>query len=374
MPTAKCASCQSSFEVEGTSAVCPLCGQPAEVDLTIRVLCSCGTTLKAPPKMRGRVIACPRCTRPVQIPRGDEAEEERTTAQVGHKTRWVFALALLPLIIAIQGGRDNPQARVDRTLSNLKIDGSQATTLPAKVDLIPGSKADRAAMPRGTPMTWVYGAMALALIVVFVWVSFGTPILGSVDLGIGVLALAAAGVVLGFVVHLVLPTPAQGESTPRLLALALVAGASAELLKSAWLAPRRKKLKRRAMIYLGLAIGAGLGAGYAIQAAGATAGFALARTYWIEYITLVALQSVWGGTSALFLVRAAKAPGSTGSRILAAAAVPAGLHILFEFFHRQDLFLISIVIGLVSFALFHALHFWTEETEQEVVAGETIQV
>jgi hypothetical protein len=375
MPTARCESCKSSFETEDASAVCPLCGQPAEIDLTIRVLCSCGTTLKAPPKMRGRVITCPRCTRPVPIPRGNEAEEARSTVQVGRQTRWVFAVALIPLFIAMQGGRDDARARVDRTLSNLKIDAADERSLAGKVDRIPGKRAERAAMSQDSGMPYAYGFAGFAAILLFVLLSFGTPTLGSRNLALGTIGGLLAGSAVGIVVNLALPPPAGEDGAGRLLGAAILGGAAAEILKATWLVILRGKLPTRALILLGLAIGAGVGAGQALQyASSAMAGIALARAFWSEFITIIALQAVWGGIIALFLARAGKSQAALFARILSAAGAAIGLHVAFEFFHRQELILGSIVVGLASFALFHALHYWTEETQQEVVAGETIRV
>ncbi len=374
MPTARCESCKSSFETEGATAVCPLCGQPAEVDLAIRVICSCGTTLKAPPKMRGRVITCPRCTRPVPIPRGDEAEQEKGTVQVGRRTRWIFALALLPVFVALQGERDNPRARVDRTLANYKIDASSARTLSQEVALIPGGKAERAALPQGSPMPYVYGAAGFVLIFGFAWLSFGTPTLGMRTMALGAMVMALAGFSLGLVVKILLPAPAESDSTARLLMTAVLAGAGSEILKTWWIVTLRGKLPRRAVVLLGLAAGAGFGAAYAMQSGEAMTGVALSRAYWMEFVSLVALQSVWSGTAALFVWRGGKQALSTGARIFAAAGAPIALHAAFEFFHRQEMFVASLIVGLVSFALFHALHYWTEETEEEVIAGETIRV
>ncbi len=374
MPTARCESCKSSFEIEGTSAVCPVCGQAVQVDLSIRVLCSCGTTLKAPPKMRGRVITCPRCTRPVPIPRGDEAEQEKGTVQVGKKTRWVFALALLPIFVGLQGDRDDPRKRVDRTLTNYKIDASSAQTLAGKVALIPGGKADRAALPQGSPLPWVYGAAGFALILGFVWLSFGTPKLGTGEMALGVAVMAIAGVALGLLVKLFLPAPAEAESAPRLFGAALLAGAGSELLKAGWIVLRRGKLPRRALLLLGIAAGAGFGAGYAGQSGQAMTGVALPRAFWIEFISLVALQAVWSGTAALFVSHGSGKSMSLGARVFAAAGASIALHAAFEFFHRQEMFVVSLIVGLLSFALFHALHYWIEETEEEVVAGETIRL
>lgn len=374
MPTARCESCKSSFETEGMSAVCPLCGQLAQVDLTIRVLCSCGTTLKAPPKMRGRVITCPRCTRPVPIPRGDEAEEEKGTVQVGKKTRWVFALAVLPIFVGLQGDRDDPRKRVDRTLTNYKIDGSSARTLSEKVALIPGGKAERAAMPRESPLPYVYGAAGFALILGFVWLSFGTPKLGTRQLALGAIAGALGGMSLGIIIKWVLPAPADADSAPRLFAVAALAGAGAEVFKTWWIVMLRGKLPRRALLLLGLSIGTGFGAANAMLSGEAMAGVALPRAFWIEFVSLVALQAAWSGTAALFVSRGGKQQMSMGARIFAAAGAPIALHAAFEFFHRQEMFLGSLVAGLASFALFHALHYWTEETEEETIAGETIRL
>lgn len=374
MPTFRCESCKSSFEAEGTTAVCPLCKQNVEADLTIRVLCSCGTTLKAPPKMRGRVIACPRCTRPVPIPRGDEAEEERRTTQVGKKTRWIFALALLPIFVTIQGEKDDPRKRVDKTLTNYKIDGSPARTLREKVSLIPGGRAERAAMPKDSPLPFVYGLAGFALVLAFIWLSFATPTLGSGEMATGVVAMALGGFALGILINLFLPRPAEDDSIARLLIAAALGAAGAELLKSGWLVMRRGKLVRRALLLLGLAAGAGVGAGYAIQSGLAMSGYALGRVYWVEFITIIALQAVWGGTTALFISRAGKSKASAGARIFSAAGAAIGLNAAFYFVHRQEIFLGSIILGLASFALFHALHYWTEETEHEVIAGETIRV
>lgn len=373
MPTARCESCKSSFEIEGTTGVCPLCGQAVEVDLSIRVLCSCGTTLKAPPKMRGRVIACPRCTRPVPIPRGDEAEQEKSTVQVGHRTRWVFALALLPIFVVIQGERDDPRRRIDRTLTSHKVDGAAARTLPEKIRLIPGGRAEHAATDQGSPMPWVYGAAGGALILAFVWLSFGTPTLGTGELAMGVAVMAVAGLALGFLLNLVLPPPADADSAPRLLIGAVLGAVGAELIKSAWIVLRRGKMPRRALLLLGLAAGAGFGAGYAIQAGAALSGVALPRSYWMEFTALIALQSVWGGTAALFVSRAAKG-ASRSALIFAGAGATLVLNAAFYFFHRQETYLGSIIVGLASFALFHALHYWTEETVEETIAGETIRV
>lgn len=374
MPTARCESCKSSFETEGATAVCPLCGQPAEVDLAVRVLCSCGTTLKAPPKMRGRVITCPRCTRPVPIPRGDEAEEEKSTVQIGHKTRWIFALALLPVFVALQGERDNSRARVDRTLANYKIDASSARTLSQEVALIPGGKAERAALRQGSPLPWVYGAAGFALVLGFVWLSFGTPKLGTRTMVLGAGVMTLAGFALGLGVRILLPAPADAESTARLFMVAVLAGAGSELLKTWWIVTLRGKLPRRAVVLLGLAAGAGFGAAYAMQAGQAMTGVALSRAYWMEFVSLVALQAAWSGTAALFAWRGAKQSHSTGALIFTAAGASMALHAAFEFIHRQEMFVASLIVGLVSFALFHALHYWTEETEEEVIAGETIRV
>lgn len=375
MPTARCESCKSSFETEDASAVCPLCGQPAQVDLTIRVLCSCGTTLKAPPKMRGRVITCPRCTRPVPIPRGDEAEQARSTTQVGRQTRWIFAVALIPLFIAMQGGRDDARARVDRALTNLKIDGSKERTLAGKVDLIPKKQAERAAMSQESLMPYVYGAAGFALIFLFVMLSFGTPTLGTRNLALGTMIGVLFGGSIGIIVNLALPPPAGADSVGRLLGAAILGGAAAEILKAAWLVIAPGKFPIRGLVLLGLATGAGLGAGQSIMHAGsAMAGVALPQAFWVEFITVMALQSVWGGIIALFLARDRTSKASTRARIFSAAGASIGLHVAFEFLHRQELILGSIVVGLASFALFHALHYWTEETESEVVAGETIRV
>lgn len=223
-------------------------------------------------------------------------------------------------------------------------------------------------------MPWVYGAAGLALVLAFVGLSFGTPTLKTSELAVGAGVMALAGLGFGFVLYMVLPPPAGAESTPRILGLAVLSAAGSELLKSAWVAMRRGRLPMRALLLLGLAAGAGFGAGYAIQAGITFSGVARARSYWMEFVTLIAMQSVWSGIAALFVARGRNSRSSTGARIFAAAGVPIALHALFVFFHRQDLFLGSIVIGLISFALFHALHYWTEQTDQEVVAGETIRV
>ncbi|HKS16307.1 MAG TPA: hypothetical protein VJU16_03290, partial [Planctomycetota bacterium] len=94
----------------------------------------------------------------------------------------------------------------------------------------------------------------------------------------------------------------------------------------------------------------------------------------MEFVSLIALQSVWGGIAALFLTRGASKSGSLGSRVLAAAGAPIALHAAFQLFHRQDHYLISIAVGLVSFGVLHALQYWTDQTEQETIAGETIRV
>ena len=373
MPTARCESCKSSFEIEGTTGVCPVCEQPVSVDLSIRVVCSCGTTLKAPPKMRGRVITCPRCTRPVPIPRGDEAEQAKGTVQIGHKTRWVFALALLPIFVAIQGENDDPRRRVDKTLTNYKVDASSANSLAAKVALIPGARAERAALPQGSPMTWIFGFTGFALILGFVLLSFGTPKLGTMELVLAAGAAALAGIALGFLINLVFPAPADADSAPRMFLAAVIGAAGAEIFKSWWIVSRRGKMPRRAVLLLGLAAGAGFGAGFAIQSGAAMSGVALARSYWMEFTTIIALQAVWGGTAALFICRAAKT-ASKGALLIAGAGAPLALNAAFYIFHRQEMFLASIFVGLASFALFHALHFWTEETVEETVAGETIRV
>jgi hypothetical protein len=375
MPTARCESCKSSFETEETSPVCPLCGKAAEIDLSVRVLCSCGTTLKAPPKMRGRVITCPRCTRPVPIPRGNEAEEQKSTTQIGHRTRWVFALALLPLFIALQGDGDDPRRRVEKSLGKHKEEASTARTMKEQVRHIPSGRADRAALKVDSPMPWVYGAAGLALILGFVTLSFGTTKLSTVDLATGTAVLTVAGFGVGLIMNLILPARPEGESVGRLLGLAVISGAGAELLKASWVAMMRGKLPARGLLLMGLAVGAGFGAGHAIQtASGSMVGIALTRAYWIEFVTVVALQALWGGLAALFFARQSKSSVPLFTKVMIAAASPMALHAIFEFLHRKDLYLASLVVGLVSFALFHALHYWTEETEEEVVAGETIRV
>ena len=371
MPTARCESCKSSFETEEATAVCPLCGKAAEVDLTIRVHCSCGTILKAPPRMRGRVIACPRCTRPVPIPRGDEEEEEKGTVQVGRKTRYIFFLALLPIFVATQGEKDDPRKRVDRTLANFKIDGSSAATLSEKVRLIPNKRAEKAALPAGSPMPWVYAAAGFALIFAFLWLSFGTPTLGTGEMILGVAVMAGAGIALGFLVNILFPQPAEAESLPRLFLASLVGGVAAELVKGGWLTIRRGKLPRRGLVLLGLAVGAGYGFGFGTQEGSDMSGVALGRAYWMEALSLIALQAVWGGITALFLTHGR---GVTAARLFTASSASIGLHAVFYIVHRQELYLGSIIVGIGSFALFHALQYWREETEQEVVAGETIRV
>jgi len=374
MPTARCESCKSSFETEGTTAVCPVCGQPAEVDLSIRVLCSCGTTLKAPPKMRGRVIACPRCTRPVPIPRGDEAEQEKTTVQVGHKTRWIFAIALLPIFVALQGDSDDPRRRVNQTLQNRKIDAGSERTLSKRVSLIPGGRAEKAALPQDSPMPYVYGAAGLVLVLGFVLLSFGTPTLKTRETALAVIVMALAGLSLGILVKLFLPAPGEADSVARLLGVALLGGAGAELLKTSWLVLHRGRLTRRALLLLGLSAGAGFGATFAMESAHALSGVALPRFYWMEFVSLIALQSVWSGIAALFLSRRGKNPGTFGAQLFGAAMVSMALGAAFTFLHRSELYLGSLIVGLGSFVLLHALHYWTEETEQEAVAGETIRV
>jgi hypothetical protein len=376
MPTARCESCKSSFETEGAAAVCPLCGQPAEVDLTIRVLCSCGTVLKAPPKLRGRVIICPRCTRPVPIPRGDEAEEQRGAAQVGRLTRWVFALFLIPIFIAMQGDPDDPRKRVERSLTAAnRGDVEAGGSLADRIAAIPGGRADRAVLPRSSPMPFVYGAAGFALVYAFLWLSFGTPKLARRELAGGAALMAAAGAGLGFLVHLILPIPAGPDSMGRVLATAVLAGAGAELIKTAWIGWRGGNLRRRPILLLGLAVGAGFGAGQAV-ATGILVfgGVALPRAYWMEFISLIALQSIWSGTAALFLARSRERAGPLMNRIFAAPGASMALHVIFEVLHRRDLFNGSLVVGLASFLLFHALHFWTEETVEETIAGETIRV
>ncbi|HTF57620.1 MAG TPA: hypothetical protein VK661_10335, partial [Planctomycetota bacterium] len=289
MPTARCASCKSSFETEGLEAVCPLCGQPAEVDLTIRVLCSCGTTLKAPPKLRGRVIICPRCTRPVPIPRGDEAEEQRGTAQVGRLTRWVFALFLIPIFIAIQGDPDDPRRRVEKSLAATKKgDLDTGGSLAERVAAIPGGRADGAVLPRSSPMPYVYGTAGFGLIFAFLWLSFGTPKLAMRKMAGGTALMAAAGAGFGFLIHLILPIPAGPDSMARVVATAVLAGVGAELIKTAWIGWQGGNLRRRPILLLGLAVGAGFGAGQAVATAGLDfAGVALSRAYWMEFISVI---------------------------------------------------------------------------------------
>jgi len=376
MPTARCESCKSSFEIEGTTAVCPVCGQQVEVDLTIRVLCSCGTTLKAPPKLRGRVITCPRCTRPVPIPRGDEAEEQRGGAQVGRLTRWVFALFLIPIFIAIQGDPDDPRKRVEKSLTaSNKGDLDSGGSLAERVAAIPGGRADRAEFPRSSPLPVVYGAAGFALVFAFLWLSFGTPKLAKGTLIGGTAVMAGAGIALGFLIHLILPVPAAPDSMARVAAAAVLAGVGAELVKTAWIGWRGANLRRRPLLLLGLAVGAGFGAGQAVATGMQEfAGIALSRAYWMEFISLVALQAVWSGTAALFLARSREGKGPLMNRIFAAAGASMALHVIFEVLHRRDSFNGSLVVGLASFLLFHVLHFWTEETVEETIAGETIRV
>jgi hypothetical protein len=380
MPTATCESCNASFEVEGTTAVCPMCGKAARVDLSIRVICSCGTTLKAPPKMRGRVIACPRCTRPVPIPRGDEAERAKTSVQIGSVTRWVFALVLVPFLIAIQGDPDDRRRRVERALSTpeAKAAAEKATTLDGQLRAIPHGRADHAVLERTSKAPWLYGAAAFALLLGFVWLSFGTPKVTTGNLLLTCGAMLAAGTALGFLLQMLFPIPAGEDSTGRILLGALAAGVLGELLKTGWVAVQlrsHRAMPRRAILFLGLAGGVGFGAGEAIQVAlGSYAGVALPRQFWTLFVSLIALQGAWSGTAAIFLARSREAAGSLVSKVFAASAAGMALHVVFEVLHQKDLYLGCLVAGLASFALFHALLFWTEETEEEAVGGETIRV
>ena len=380
MATATCESCDASFEAEGTTAVCPMCGKPARVDLSIRVICSCGTTLKAPPKMRGRVIICPRCTRPVPIPRGDEAEQAKTSVQVGSVTRWFFALALVPLLIAIQGEPDDRRRRVEKALSTpeAKAAAENAATLDAQLRAIPSGHAEHAALDRASKAPWLYGVAALALLLGFILLSFGTPKVTTGSLVVTTGAMFAAGTLLGFLFQHLLPVPAGEESAGRILLGALGAGIAGELLKTACVGAqlrRHEAMPRRALLLVGLAGGVGFGAGEAIQTAlGSYAGVALARQYWTLFIPAVALQAVWTGTAAIFLARSRQGAGSLASKIFVASGAGMALHVIFEVLHRRDLYLGCLVAGLASFALFYTLHFWTEETEEESVGGETIRV
>ncbi|MBI4564481.1 MAG: hypothetical protein HY716_07305 [Planctomycetes bacterium] len=369
MPNLTCESCLASFDAEGEAASCPRCGQTARADRSVRIHCTCGTTLKAPPRMRGRVITCPKCTRAVTIPTGTEAQELQSSTILGRTLRWTFAASLIPVFLASQGEADDPYRRVERSLNahpEAKEAAGGARTLRDKIRAIPEKRADQASLSRTSQAPWLFGALALALFLSFAFLAFKSPRTRPSATAPVILACCIAGAALAFALHGVFSRPAEGESGARVFALALLGAAGAEAVKAAailWAVRRGSGARWRDTALMGLAGGAAYGAGEAIlYALSALNGVALARSYWIVFVSAVALQSAWGGVTGILLGRASPAPAARAALAAAPAAV---LHFLFAFAFLSNSYIFALVIGLATFGLFHALHYWTEETVSE---------
>ncbi len=386
MPSATCKSCTTAFEVEGTTGPCPRCGEVVTVDLSVKVLCSCGTTLKAPAKMRGRVIRCPKCTKSVAIPRGDEAEQARTVNVAAHILRWAFAAALVPLLVADHRAEKNIRDQLTRDVGNLvtskedKEAAQAATRLKEKVALLPAKKIGTAHLPIGATAPFIYAGISLAALLGFCLFAFRSK--GSDPLGAAGAAAVAllAGAGAGLLVTVIFPAPVEMPGGARTLAAAALAAVLAETAKSfAAVRILRSGQPTRGSAVTLAAVAAGLGYGVgesAMVSINWLNGSAYAGSYVIHFISTPALHAAWAGMAALIFWRKREGLRSDswmGTWIQGAGAAMV-LNLLFGWFLETDAQILSLVAGLASFGAFHVLHYLTEAQEFEESGPTTIQV
>lgn len=386
MPTVTCASCAVEFEIEGMSGTCARCGAAVKADLSVRVICSCGTTIKAPHTLRGRVIRCPRCTKSVPIPKGDEEEQAKATTIAGHVLRWAFAATLIPLIVAMNDTDEGTRKRLKQSLAKLPAKSEEreaaeaASKLKDQVAFLPDRKAGSAHLPQGSKAPVVYGLLALGGLVGFAGIAFRSKFASVTGAAGGAGVGAVVGGITGILVPTLFPDPVEAPGGGRTWMIAAVLALLAEAFKSM---PATRALRSGRPQHATSVALVGIVAGLAYGAAESMAlaftwmnGISLQGAYVIRFVSAVGLQGALGGLSALLLWRwrgKVRQDSWTGTW-LQAVGTAASLHMIFEGLLRTGHQTGALVTGLAAFGAFHALH-WIEEASEETAEGpQTLRV
>lgn len=381
-----CAGCGAAYEARpGWRSVKCECGArvlaaPGQVGVTIPCN-SCHLRVDVPPDAPSAPPALVAPPRPRQAPRAAGGDRDRL--------RWIFLLALLPLLVHVFTVDDTPgiadfieRARHDDRIRShpTPIRSLEEVFRLMEVDRVEGAYASRFSMAH-----WVYAMAAAAL--------FWGLILGLFPLGRAhSLHLWTVGLLMGTfgVLFLLLfqelakhPLLFVGRAyeaafDPRsgffksLFGFLLGVGLCEEFIK---LLPLALVLRRgggldvHGAVAWGLAMGAGFGVSEGIHYAGNFYnGFSTGRVYVVRFLSCVALHMVWSGAAAARLSAFREDLENGESRfsivfpLVLAAAPSIALHAIYNTLFKHGADVAAFCFALVSVLLFY----WTVDRRRAV--------
>ena len=386
MPFAVC-DCGTSFPADAAGSRCPQCSAPLRGGSLATGACPCGQLLIASDRWIGRDAVCPACGTRVPMNRPEEVLALPATAVAlpGTKSsplRWLFAIALLPLLIHVFKS-DDLKVRLERALESYpeaKRLYEKDAGLDEILEKIPGHRIEGAYHARGSHAHWLYAPLSLAafaaafvflvppgratrrqlgLVVLFtgtagitLLLSFQQAAFGSPDNIVSIFIVfsyvAAGHPKLGFV--------------PSLIGFTFGVGLLEELVKALpiiWKLRRESRLDVRGVAAWGVASGIGFGVYEAMHYSSEFYhGLSEGGIYVVRFVSCVALHAVWAGTFGILAWRRQEAfrdflDWAPFLRALGAAlAGPMILHALYDTLLKGDHNVLALTVAAVSFAWF----------------------
>lgn len=367
----------------------------------IRVTCECGVTLRAPARLLGKAVKCPKCAAVVRV---EEPEPEivivppAPTRSARDYAYLGLLAAFLPLAWFLLGTPDDAAERFEKTIeANPKIVETLEKRLEAgaKMDIddivaaMPGHKIQGAHLPVGALAHWIYALVAAAaffgvLMVIFPRDSASWQHLlfaGLFTGTVGILFLFAVqwiaawtsgyymvgkGVItLLFYVAKFIAFSYQAAMDPEngfvlsMFGYTFGVGLCEELVKALpliWIFRGASAPGWRGAVLVGLATGVGFGvAEGVIYSMDFYNGIATGGIYVVRFVSCVALHAVWSAAvGAALYARQGDIQGPMGFfdyafPMLRFMIVPMLLHGLYDTLLKRDLGGWALVVALISF-------------------------
>lgn len=377
------------------SLSCPDCGAGYEERAGWRsVRCECGARLLAAAGQVGTSIPCSSCflrvTVGVDAPPAPPAlktpprKVSTPPAPVHDQLRWIFPLALLPLLVYVCApGTEEPfRELVNRAREDPRVRGESIRTLDDVFRALEIDRVGSAWQSRFSRQHWLFAGAAALGFWGLILLLFPLGRANSLHLWTVGLLMGTGGVLLllGFQELARHPMLLVGEAYAAafdpeagffrsLLGFTLGVGLCEELVKLLPLAIVYRKcgtLDVRGAVAWGLAMGAGFGVSEAIHYAGELYnGLSPALIYAVRFVSVIALHMAWSATAAARLW-AWRDPIADGDRwtaavipMLLAAAPSILLHGVYDALSKHGVAFSAFCFAVVSFALF----FWISDRQ-----------
>lgn len=418
MATYRCPDCKTLFMAQaGKAPECPKCRAiPPEDALVppLDVACaSCQKQLKISYAMAGKLVSCPGCRNFVQVPdpRGSAARPaaapKKSIRDYGYA---LFALALIPLVFSLLGGRDDIEQRIELTRKQNpgvieKWEASPQPTEEALFGALPSHRIAGAHLARDSMTHWMYALGSAALFLGLILLVFGPAFASPRQL---VLVGAFTGT-LGILFLLIVQFLAEWTQGYNLVGRSIVViffyiakfigfsyraaldsdsgfflsflgftcgvGFCEELVKALpliWNYRTKATLDWRAACLWGLATGVGFGVSEGITySSDFYNGLSTGGIYVVRFISCVALHAVWSASAGITLWRNQyRVQGEMSwyewfAPLLRVLGVVMVLHGLYDTLLKKDSPALALVVALASFAWLAVQIEWMRRLESE---------